>query len=119
MRCLLWGIFLFAITPLTYSQNTIGLPLVINYGKTDFHGGSQTWDIKQDRNGLMYFANNEGLICYDGTWWKIYPLPNRTIMRSVAIDKDGRIYVGGQGEIGVFSPDRNGFLHYESLINLL
>ena len=87
--------------------------------KRIFMEASQTWDIKQDRNGLMYFANNEGLICYDGTYWKIYPLPNRTIMRSVAIDKDGHIYVGGQGEIGVFSPDRNGFLHYESLINLL
>lgn len=115
---LLWIIF-FTLCSSVEGQNTIGLPLIINYGKTDFHGGSQTWDIKQDRNGLMYFANNEGLICYDGTWWKIYPLPNRTIMRSLAIDKDGRIYVGGQGEIGVFSPDGNGFLHYESLINLL
>ena len=67
------------------AQNTIGLPLVINYSKTDFHGGAQTWDIKQDGNGIMYFANNEGLISFDGTYWKIYPLPNRTILRSMAI----------------------------------
>lgn len=101
-------------------QNTIGLPLIINYGKADFHGGAQTWDIKQDKRGLLYFANNEGLITYDGTYWKVYPLPNRTILRSIAIDRnDDRIYVGGQGEIGYFSPDGNGFLHYESLTRLL
>lgn len=114
------------------AQNTIGLPLVINYSKTDFHGGAQTWDIKQDGNGIMYFANNEGLISFDGTYWKIYPLPNRTILRSMAIGQSPpatgattpasagtRIYVGGQGEIGYFMPDAGGFLHYESLIDLL
>jgi hypothetical protein len=100
------------------AQNTIGLPLIINYSKTDFHGGAQTWDIKQGENGIMYFANNEGLISFDGADWKIFPLPNRTILRSLAIRKD-RIYVGGQGEIGYFIPDANGFLRYESLIDLL
>ena len=66
-------------TIILQAQNTIGLPVIINYSKLDFHGGSQTWDIKQDKNGLMYFANNEGLVSFDGTYWKIYPLPNRTI----------------------------------------
>jgi Y_Y_Y domain len=101
------------------AQNTIGLPLIVNYAKTDFHGGAQTWDIRQDRNGLMYFANNEGLISYDGTYWKVYPLPNRTIMRSLAIGEDGRIFAGGQGEMGYFSSDGNGFLKYESLTDLI
>ncbi|MBS1659949.1 MAG: transcriptional regulator, partial [Bacteroidetes bacterium] len=119
MKLLLYGMLFLALGVGVKGQNTIGLPLIINYGKTDFHGGSQTWDIKQDRRGLMYFANNEGLLCYDGTYWKIYPQPNRTILRSIAIDKDDRIYVGGQGEIGYFSPDPNGFLHYHSLIGLL
>ena len=99
-------------------QNTIGLPLIINYSKTDFHGGAQTWDIKQGENGVMYFANNEGLISFDGAYWKIHPLPNRTILRSMAIGNN-KIYVGGQGEIGYFIPDANGFLRYESLIDLL
>jgi ligand-binding sensor domain-containing protein len=119
MKFSAFGIFFLLIFSTGKSQNTIGLPLIINYGKTDFHGGSQTWDIKQDRKGILYFANNEGLISYDGTYWKGYPLPNRTILRSIAIDKNDRIYVGGQGEIGFFSPDGNGFLHYTSLTGLL
>jgi len=119
MKPLAFWTFFFMLAIVANAQNTIGLPLIVNYARTDFHGGAQTWDIKQDQRGLMYFANNEGLLCYDGTYWKNYPLPNHTIMRSLAIDKDGRIYAGGQGEIGFFSPDANGFLRYESLIHLL
>ena len=119
MKLLLFGILFLGWSGWLHSQNTIGLPLIVNYGKMDFHGGAQTWDIQQDERGLLYFANNEGLISYDGTYWKVYPLPNRTIMRSLAIDKNDRIYAGGQGEIGFFSPDGNGFLRYESLTGLL
>lgn len=119
MKRLLPGL-LFLLTAVGLKgQNTIGLPLILNYAKNDFHGGAQTWDIKQDKRGVMYFANNEGLLSYDGTYWKSYPLPNRTILRSLGIDKDDRIYAGGQGEIGFFHPDASGFLRYESLINLL
>ncbi|HEY4060667.1 MAG TPA: triple tyrosine motif-containing protein [Puia sp.] len=111
--------FILALFGSLKAQNTIGLPLIVNYGKTEFHGGSQTWDIKQDKKGVLYFANNEGLLSYDGTYWKGYPLPNRTIMRSLAIDRNDRIYAGGQGEMGYFAAEGDGFLHYESLTNLL
>ncbi|MFM7769448.1 MAG: transcriptional regulator, partial [Bacteroidota bacterium] len=84
----------------TYGQNTIGLPQIINYTKNDFKGGLQTWDIEQSSNGQMFFANNEGLISFDGKYWKNYPLPNKTILRSIALDQNHNIYSGGQGEIG-------------------
>lgn len=99
-----------------WAQNTIGLPRIINYTKTDFRGGSQTWDIKQDSTGRLYFANNEGLLTYDGTYWKDYALPNKTIMRSLAVDASGRIYAGGQGELGYFMPGEQGLLNYYSLL---
>ncbi len=114
-----FGCFFCLTVSTLQAQNTLALPLIVNYGKTDFHAGSQTWAIQQDKKGLLYFANNEGLISYDGTYWKAYPLPNRTIMRSLAIDKEDRIYAGGQGEMGFFSHDQHGFLHYESLTGLL
>ena len=100
-------------------QNTIGIPQIINFNKNDFKAGTQTWDIDQDSKGRMYFANNEGLLTYDGTFWKLHPLPNKTIMRSIAIDKNGIIYAGGQGEMGYFVPNERGFLKYISLTPLL
>lgn len=99
-------------------QNTIGLPEIINYSKHTYNAGTQNWDIKQDGKGLLYFANNDGLLVFDGTYWTTYPLPNKTIVRSVEI-WNNKIYVGGQDEIGYFAPDARGKLMYHSLLHLL
>jgi len=102
------------------AQNTIGLPEIENFSNQDFHGGTQTWSIKQGKNGILYFANNDGLLSFDGNYWKQYILPNKTIVRSVNIDSlTGNIYVGGQNEFGFFSSGLNGDLNYTSLKKLI
>ena len=43
---------LLALLPyVAYGQNTLGIPLVFNYDKAVFQGGSRTWDIRQDSRG--------------------------------------------------------------------
>lgn len=101
------------------NQNTIGLPEIINYSKQLYKAGTQNWDIVQDAHGILYFANNEGVLSFDGTYWKIYPLPNRTIVRSIAIGEDNKLYVGGQDEIGYFTPGKQGVLEYQSIKHLI
>ncbi len=103
----------------SYCQNSIGLPDVINYYKGTYNAGLQSWDIKQDNNGIIYIANNEGLLSYDGRYWNLYPLPNKTIVRSVEIAPNNRIYVGGQDEFGYFAPDANGKLLFHSQTGLI
>ena len=111
---------LFLLLPLSlFSQNTMGLPDVINYSKEKYLAGLQNWDIKQDKNGIIYIANNEGLLSFDGTFWNLYKLPNKTIVRSVEIGSDNKIYVGGQDEMGYFIPGVNGSLQYHSLITAI
>jgi ligand-binding sensor domain-containing protein/DNA-binding CsgD family transcriptional regulator len=100
-------------------QNTIGLPDVINYSKQLYGAGLQNWDIKQDKNGIIYVANNEGLLSFDGRSWNLYALPNKTIVRSVDIGPDNKIYVGGQDELGYFAPGANGRLQYNSLTQFI
>jgi len=101
------------------AQNTIGLPDIVNYPKKTYAAGLQNWDIQQDEHGIIYIANNEGLLCYDGQFWGLHPLPNRTIARSLAIAADQRIYVGGQDELGFFSAGASGRLQYQSLTHLI
>lgn len=103
----------------SFAQNSIGLSEIRNYTKQTYGAGAQNWDIKQDENGILYFGNNEGLIAFDGSYWKLYPLPNKTILRSIEIGTNHKIYAGGQNEIGFFSADKKGELVYTSLINLL
>jgi hypothetical protein len=98
-----------------FSQSTIGLPAIRNYRNTDYHAATNISDIGQDKRGVLYFANADGLLTFDGTYWKLYPLPNKAASKSLAIDTAGRIYVGGQDEVGYFSPDHNGILNFHSL----
>ena len=111
LRCFL---IVWAIPAL--GQNTIGLPDVVNYPKKNYGGGLQNWDISQDSSGIVYVANNEGLLSFDGRYWNLHPLPNRTIARSVLAGRDHKIFVGGQDELGYFYPDAAGRLKYESLL---
>ena len=67
-------ILLVVISGLLYGQiKTIGTPFIHNYSRENYRAGSQTWDIEQGKNGMMYFANNDGLLEYDGKHWNIYP----------------------------------------------
>lgn len=100
-------------------QNVIGNPSIINYSKKSYKGGNQNWGIDQDERGIMYFANNNGLLTFDGVYWQTYRLPNGIALRSVMVSKDGNIYVGGQGQIGYFKADMQGRLGYHSLNPLL
>lgn len=102
-----------------FTQNTIGIPVIVNYTKQTYGAGSQNWGIAQDRNGILYFANNDGLLTFDGSFWRKYFLPNKTKVRSIAIDNKNRIFVGGQSEIGFFSADEKGELYYNSLMPLV
>tara|TARA_R110000868_G_scaffold21640_12_gene89868 strand:- start:5665 stop:8541 length:2877 start_codon:yes stop_codon:yes gene_type:complete len=99
---------------------TIGLPEIRNYKRTDYHSGTQNWDIDQDKNGNLYFANNNGLLQFDGSSWQTYSIPNSANVRCVKIDKvSGRIYVGGYNEFGYFKSDHKGKLVYVSLLKLI
>lgn len=101
------------------AQTTIGIPAIKNYTRADYNASTDIWCVNQDSKGILYVGNNDGLLTFDGTYWKIYPLPNKGTVRSLAIDPSGRIYVGGQDEIGYFFPDDHGVLKFHSIKNLL
>lgn len=121
MKCFAILFFmLFSVFSKTLSaQELLGLPLVYNYGKSVYQGGSRTWDIKQDSHGIMYFGNSEGLLTFDGRYWKTFSLPNHTNIRSIWIDAEDRIYVGGQGDFGYFERSPQFGLIYHSLRDLV
>ncbi|RYY33878.1 MAG: transcriptional regulator [Sphingobacteriaceae bacterium] len=118
LRTVLLILFAFLLHPV-FSQTFIGQRETVNYEKKQYNAGTQNWKIKQDAQGRMYFANNEGVLTFDGAYWQLYPLPNKTIVWSIEFGKDKRLYAGGQDEIGYFSPGKNGRLEFTSLKNLL
>lgn len=115
MKNQIFSILFSMLSFLSFAQNPIGMPDIINYDNTTYSGGAHNWDIQRDLNGVMYFANDEGLLTFDGSRWKNYPLPNKTIVRSIKIGSDHKIYAGGQGDFGFFAPNQNGKLVFTSL----
>ncbi len=116
------GIAALVVTMLTFgsfAQNTIGLPDVINYTKSSYRAGAQNRQMRQDKKGILYFANSEAVLSFDGINWKTYPLPNKSIVRCIEFGPDNKLYVGGQDEFGYFSPDASGELRYHSMKSLI
>jgi DNA-binding CsgD family transcriptional regulator len=94
-----------------------GLPGIRNFQRSEYNCGTQNWAVAQAPNGMVYFANNEGLLEFDGQHWNTYrdvPL----VYRSLCIDNN-RIYIGTFNEIGYYEPEGSGRLKYHSLSYLI
>ena len=91
---------------------------ISNHSRHTYKAANQNWMIDQHENGWMYFANNAGLLEFDGRTWNTYPIHNAK-MRAVKCGKDGRIYVGGLGQFGYFMPNKFGELEYTCLSDSL
>jgi DNA-binding CsgD family transcriptional regulator len=90
-------------------------PPIHNYTSIEYKAASQNWDIDTDANGIIYVANNEGLLSFDGQAWELFPLPNGGIVRSVFV-QDDKIFTGSYKEFGYWEKDVTGQLFYTSLI---
>jgi DNA-binding CsgD family transcriptional regulator len=120
MQRLILFLLLFVLAvPVKAQIKSIGKPFIRNYQRSQYQAGQQNWMIAQSPGGRMYFANNNGLLEFDGFHWETYPLPNRTIVRSIYAAADGKIYAGGFNEFGYFEPDSMGRLDYRSLTDML
>lgn len=103
--------FFLLYTAICFSQQ---LPPIIQYSKDTYQAGIQNWMITQDNNRSMYFANNEGLLEFNGSKWILNPSPNETIIRSVNFI-NGKLYTGAFMEFGYWESASNGNLFYTSL----
>ncbi|HEY9184589.1 MAG TPA: LuxR C-terminal-related transcriptional regulator [Salegentibacter sp.] len=93
-------------------------PPIQNYSSRDYEAASQNWDIDIDEQGIIYIANNQGLLSYDGQRWKLHALKTGSIVRSV-YTHGNRIYTGSYKEFGYWSRDSTGSLKYNSLTHLI
>lgn len=90
-----------------------------SFTRNKYNAGTQNWAVVADDKNRLYIANNEGLLIYNGTDWQLYPVPNKTILRSLAFGPGGKLYAGAQDELGYFAPDGVGRLRFTSLKPLL
>lgn len=106
---------IFSLHANSQNGNETGRPFITNYPPNLHDANPQNWCIEQDDRGVMYFGNSDGILEYDGHNWRLIKTPRNNVVRSMAKDKHGRIWVGGAGEIGYLAPDNTGKMSFVSL----
>ncbi|VTP98669.1 Uncharacterised protein [Sphingobacterium daejeonense] len=93
--------------------------MLSNIIKLKYKAGNQNWGLAVSDAGIIYSANTEGLLSYDGQEWQLHRMKNNAGLRSVNIDPSGRIFVGGAGEFGYWTRSDYGKMTYTSLTGLV
>src|SRR6187401_1806790 len=79
-----------AFSPVFQDSTTIqGTPRITHYTKKEFNSDSQFWAMCQDKDGVLYFANNDGAVIFDGEQWQTVKLPNGSSIRSLKVSEEG------------------------------
>ena len=94
----------------------IGVPVLQAHTRDEFGGYGQVWSILQDNRGILFIGTSGSEIReYDGVTWRKIQTPSNTT-RSMALDNDGRIWVGANANFGYLAPNSTGTLQYVSLL---
>lgn len=97
-----------------YAQE--GIPVIETYSVENYQAGMENWDAIQSPEGLMYFANSEGLLEYDGVNWQLIKGTIGYQVRSLAKSREGNIYLGGDNILGCLKVNEMGQKEFVSLV---
>ncbi|ACB77519.1 ATP-binding protein [Opitutus terrae] len=113
---LLYAAALIGVT-ITSSAAEEGRPILRSFGTREVGSGyTLHWSATEDERGVMYFGSDV-VSTFDGERWKHYPVPGGTVVRSLAVGSDGRVWVAALNQIGYFERLPNGDLGaYRSLL---
>lgn len=111
---LLLAIPLFGFQTGTHAAMLVGNPPVTRF-TPDLDVYPQNFAITEDRDAVIYVGNTNGVLVFDGGYWRLIKLPNRQEVRSLAYDGKSRIYVGGFNEFGYLVRDASGQLVFHDL----
>ena len=118
VRCQKIQILLCLLLVAHYSRAQLYKPLghhfITNYTAKQYKLNPQSFDIEQDNRGVMYFANDGGVLEFDGETWRTIKIPTQ---RTYALEKSrsGKIYVGALDNFGILVSDKRGEFIYESI----
>ena len=90
-----------------------------NYSQKDYNANPQIFDIVQDKKGLMYFANQRGVLEYDGINWRTIETRHIEEARCIELLENGTLIVGTTAGFGIIKPNEKNKLIYQSLSEIL
>jgi signal transduction histidine kinase/ligand-binding sensor domain-containing protein len=116
---LLFILIFFAGSTLSQTTHEAGNPFITSYSTQETGADVQVWSFVEDKRGIIYIGTAPGLLEYDGSSWKTIEVSNKSFARSMAIDENGRIYVGASADFGYLDHDELGELKFISLLDYI
>ena len=101
-------LFLYLIWLCSNASFAQGIPFIRNYSSQEYHAHNRNFDVETDDNGIVYFANFEGLLYYDKVEWRMIHTPGITRVTVVFRDHNGVIWAGGYNYFGRIVTKPNG-----------
>jgi serine phosphatase RsbU (regulator of sigma subunit)/ligand-binding sensor domain-containing protein len=108
----------YAVSDIQINQEE-GNPFIHFFDPQDYKAGARSWSIAQDERGIMYFGNQEGVLEYDGKYWRRIDVPGYQNVRSIASGIDRKMYLACDTDFGYLKEDSVGKLQFRSLATYL
>ncbi|ALI99657.1 adenylate/guanylate cyclase domain-containing protein [Rufibacter tibetensis] len=86
------------------------------YRSDAYISSPQNWGLIQDNRGIIYVSNTSGILEYDGATWQAVQGTNYQGNFQLAKNSEGRVFVGGNQDIGYLAPDSTGKMQLVSLL---
>ena len=89
-----------------------------NFGPNNYKASPNNYSGFEAADGFWYFANENGVLQYDGSRWELITISNYSSVHSLAQQPENlnRVYVGGNNEFGYLEKDSvSGNFEYHSL----
>lgn len=78
-----------------------------NISALEYRGHNRNFDVECDSTGMVYVANFEGLILWDGVEWKTIHTPGISRITDVFLSPDGQLWFGGYNVLGYLDAQGN------------
>ncbi|MCD8267672.1 MAG: transcriptional regulator [Parabacteroides sp.] len=109
-------LFAFMFTFLGVRASSVDVPNIFikNFSVDDYKASSQNWGLSVAPDGILYVANNIGLLTFDGNTWKHYETPDKSTIKGVTFLND-TIYTISENSFGSWARDNMGVMRYHKL----
>ncbi|PKP03544.1 MAG: hypothetical protein CVU11_07815 [Bacteroidetes bacterium HGW-Bacteroidetes-6] len=96
----------------------IGRPVIRYFNQKSYAAHPQNYCALQDKRGIVYVGNNDGLLEFDGLNWRLIQTANKSGIRCLCIDSSGIVFAGANNDFGFLTYDAQGNTIFQSLSQL-
>lgn len=115
----LLGLALAAFSDAATNPRLSGTPLLRVWQAEDYSASPLNTRLLIHPDGLIYVANDDGVLEFDGDRWRLLELPRKGAGRALALDRANRLWVFGHDDAAYFERTAKGDLKAVSVIEKL